>query len=146
MTAAIDFELIDYRARSYVHGLRRAVVSPGHVLEGKMIVDTGGWHPRFRGHPWVISADLEGWGRDLRQHVVRVVKSRMMAGENPGEPETLMPDLETAQYWAAKAKRFAEADALRAANAKNKQNGRRRSTFQTMGDAARGIIGEVDDR
>ena len=137
----IDFDLIDSRARAYVNGLRRAVVRPGHILEGKMIVDSGGWHPRFRNHPWVISADREGWGRDLRMHCVRVVKSRMMGGQYPGEPETLMPDLETVQYWAAKAKRFAEADAARAALAEYPN--RRRPSFETVGDAARKIVGEA---
>ena len=56
MTEPFDLEKFNFQARAYVCGMRRAVVPPGHVLEGKIIVDTGAWHPRFREHPWVRAA------------------------------------------------------------------------------------------
>lgn len=95
---------IDYDARVYVNGLRRAQTPEG---PGALTLATGEWAPRFRAHPWVIQAEAEGWGRELRQHCVGAVKQALAAGVSAPAIETVMPDRELIEHWRKNAKRYA---------------------------------------
>lgn len=98
MTEIMTPELADYRARCFVNGVHR------HSVSGNMEPKGGEFHERFLLHPWVRESVTEGWGLDLRQHLIHVVKIKLMRGETIGPIESLMPD----RKWVANCKHNAD--------------------------------------
>lgn len=98
MTELLTPDMADYRARCFVNGVRR------HGKSGKMEPASGEFHERFLSHPWVRESIAEGWGKELRSHLVRVCKIRLMRGETLGDITVLMPDKD----WVASEKHHAE--------------------------------------
>ena len=90
-------ELADYLARCFVNGTRM------HGTSKKMEPASGEFAPRFANHPWCREAITEGWGKELRSHLVLTVKRRIMVGVPYGAIEDLMPPRE----WVDVAKRDA---------------------------------------
>lgn len=90
---------VDFRARCFVNG---TVKNP---RTGKDEPHSGHWSRAFRGHPWVEQSIDEGWGRDLRQHVIMAVKRRILQERPFHQVEELMPDpkwAESTRYHAAR--------------------------------------------
>ena len=87
-------ELAEYNARSYVNGMRL------HGRSNKMEPAGGEFSKRFEAHPWCREATVEGWGRDLRSHLILTVKRRIMAKVSYDVIEDLMPP----QSWVTAAK------------------------------------------
>lgn len=85
-------ELADYRARCFVNGTKRSSVS------GKIEPRAGDWSSVFYEHPYVVDAEYEGWGRELRAVVIRAVKMRILAGADYSDINALMPDREWVDY------------------------------------------------
>lgn len=81
-------ELADYLARCHVNGMRM------HGRSQKMEPASGEFSNRFASHPWCREATLEGWGRDLRSHLILTVKRRIMTGQPYDVIEDLMPPRE----------------------------------------------------
>lgn len=77
---------VDFRASCFVNGTVR------NLKTGRDEPHSGHWSSAFRGHPWVEQSISEGWGRDLRQHVIQAVKRRIMAEKPFHDVEGLMPD------------------------------------------------------
>ena len=94
---------VDFRARCFVNG---TVKNP---KTGKDEPHSGHWSRSFRGHPWVEQSISEGWGRDLRQHVIAAVKRRIMSGQSFGAVEELMPDAKWVESVRRHAAAYAEA-------------------------------------
>jgi hypothetical protein len=107
-------EEVDYKARVFVCGLRRAVSPKNPEMDGKMIVNSGEWSPHLRAHPLVRQAEREGWGRDLRQHCIRVVRRQMGCRLPYDDLDAIMPDDRAVKYWREQQKRFALAAEWRA--------------------------------
>ena len=102
-------EIADFRARAFVNGLRR------HEVSGKMEPCAGEFSQRFMEHPWVRDSVMEGWGRELRSHLIQTVKLRIMRKLPYDNIESLMPSKD----WVDDARDFA-ADCRRAAEAREK--------------------------
>ncbi len=86
----VDFEKCDWRARCWVCGTYRD-------SEGKITNQSAQWAPRFQDHPWVRDAEIEGWGRELRGHVIMALAKRMLIAQHSFRYpaiEDLMPDAE----------------------------------------------------
>lgn len=136
-------EEADFRARVFVNGMRNAAVPEWHEMHGRKVIATGEWSPHFQRHPWVQDAETEGWGRDLRQHCIRIVRGRIMAGQPHHEIEQIMPDAKTVAVWRTNAKRFALADEWRAGIIKthgdvdNYLSRGKRTTFKRIADVSR---------
>jgi hypothetical protein len=75
----------EHRARCYIQGSRF------HEKLKSVQPIVGEWSVHFRSHPRVREAEAEGWARDLRAACVAECKRRLMKGEDPGEPDDLMP-------------------------------------------------------
>lgn len=90
-------ERADYNARCYVNGMRM------HGRSHKMEPASGEFSTRFASHPWCREAVIEGWGKELRSHLIMTVKRRIMAGVPYDVIEDLMPPRE----WIDVAKRDA---------------------------------------
>lgn len=65
----------------------------------------GGWHEQFRAHPYVRIADDEGWGRELRSHLIFWKTRTIMAGRTVSVEE-LMPTKEWIDGHRARAARY----------------------------------------
>jgi hypothetical protein len=101
-------ELADYMARAFVCGLVEQVLVDG-TLTGKKVVQSGRWHTRFVGHPYVDAADAEGWARDLRTAVIAETRRRIMAKEAYHDVNLLMPDAGWIKHQRAMAEKYAAA-------------------------------------
>jgi hypothetical protein len=87
MTWTPDFpKLCDHRARCYVNG------SAYHSRLKSIQPKSGCWSVHFRDHPRVIEAESEGWARELRTACIAECRRRLMAGQDTGTPDDLMPD------------------------------------------------------
>lgn len=86
MAEQLSPEQADYRARCYVNGVRK------HGRTGIIEPASGEFSERFLPHPWVRESVTEGWGRELRSHLVLTVKRRLMTGLPIDRIEDLMPD------------------------------------------------------
>lgn len=78
------------------------------------------WAPEFRDHPWVVLAETEGWGRELRSSCLygafrRYADPYRKPNDLP-TVENVMPDAETVAYWRKEAERTREAIEWREAN------------------------------
>jgi hypothetical protein len=116
MTEIIDPSLAEYRARCLVNGYAK------HEKSGAMEPLDGQWSSRFQRHPWVVQAEDEGWGRDLRSTCILAAKQRIMAGVKPNDiqAEDVMPRQEWVDYFRDQARRGREAYEWRKANPDNK--------------------------
>ena len=106
MTASTDD--VDFAARAFVCGMRDAIVREGHRMQGKRILATGEWAPRFMGHPWVRQSEAEGWARELRMHCIREVRTRIAAGQAYQNLTDLMPDAATVKHWSDRAAAYSD--------------------------------------
>lgn len=104
----------DREARIFVNGLRKAQVPDDHPMAGQWIPASGEWGPQFRGHPLVRQAEAEGWGRDLRQHCIRVVRRQMFVKQDHSDIDKIMPDDKSIEHWRKQAARVRAADEWRA--------------------------------
>lgn len=91
-------ERADYAARCFVCGMRR------HGVTGKMEPASGEFASRFLSHPWVRESITEGWGKELRGHLVQVYKTALMRKEQPNDIDRMMPD----KVWVDAAKNNAQ--------------------------------------
>lgn len=98
MTEVMTPSLADFKARCFVNGVHR------HSKSGKVEPIGGQFAERFLSHPWVRDSVKEGWGRELRMHLIQACKIKLMRNEPIGDIEGLMPD----QKWISDAKRQAE--------------------------------------
>jgi hypothetical protein len=105
---------VDYKARVVICGLRRASSPNNPEMHGKMIVASGEWSPHLRSHPLVRQAEAEGWGRDLRQHCIRVVRRQMGCRLPYDDLDSIMPDDKAIKHWREQAERYAKAAKFRA--------------------------------
>lgn len=92
-------------------------------IEAKRFINGPGghgweWSPAFRDHPWVILAEKEGWGRELRGVCFRQAYLRFAGGVHRDGPttENVMPDAELVAYFRAEAKKGRDAAEWREAN------------------------------
>lgn len=100
---ALEFmKLAEYRARCFVNAMRR------HGRSGKL--EPVGWEfaERFLPHPWVREAISEGWGKELRSHLISTVKHRIMDGADYSDLDSLMPPKEWVEYARFQAARYAK--------------------------------------
>lgn len=100
--------LADYKARCFVNGVRR------HAKSGNLEPAGGQFSERFLSHPWVRESITEGWGRELRGHLIQAAKIRLMRGEPIGDIENLMPSREWVDAAKTNAERYRKAAAWRA--------------------------------
>lgn len=98
MTEQTTIGQADYRARCYVNGVRK------HGGTGVIEPAPGEFSDRFLPHPWVRESLTEGWGRELRSHLILTVKRRLIEGLPIDRIEDLMPD----RSWVDAAKYHAE--------------------------------------
>lgn len=100
----------DYRARCFVNAMRR------HGRTGKM--EPVGWEfsERFLPHPWVRDSITEGWGKELRSHLILTVKGRIMRGQPYDNIDELMPPKEWVAYAKSQAERYRKAAEWQKAN------------------------------
>ncbi len=103
-------ERADYNARCYVNGMRL------HGRSQKMEPASGEFSNRFASHPWCREATTEGWGRELRTHLIHTVRKRIMTGQ----PYDIIEDLMPPREWVEVAKQNAER--YQAASSWQKQN------------------------
>ena len=106
----MTYEKADREARIFVNGLRKAQVPDDHPMAGQWIPASGEWGPQFRGHPLVRQAEAEGWGRDLRQHCIRVVRRQMFVKQDHSDIDKIMPDDKSIEHWRKQAARVRAAD------------------------------------
>lgn len=100
--------ICEHRARCYVQG------SAFHPKLKSIQPLSGKWSVHFKSHPRVIEAEAEGWSPDLRAAVVAECKRRLMAGQDFGEPDDLMPTRR--EWWEGvrgNAERFRAAEVYR---------------------------------
>lgn len=90
-------------ARCFVNGMRM------HGKTKQMEPDDGEFSPRFMAHPWVRESITEGWDRELRGHLIRVVKIMIMKKQRPDLINELMPDKDWVEERKKQAARFADA-------------------------------------
>jgi len=86
----------------------------GNNAEGRETEGLPGCDGRPRAHPLVRQAEREGWGRDLRQHCIRVVRRQMGCRLPYDDLNAIMPDDRAVKYWREQQKRFALAAEWRA--------------------------------
>lgn len=97
-------------------------VKAAHIAAAKFVNGIGGngweWSSEFRNHPWVILAEKEGWGRELRGACKRAAFLRYLVGDGRDMPtvERVMPSSEDIAHWRKEAQRTREAVAWRAEN------------------------------
>lgn len=103
-------DLADYKARCFVNGVRR------HGRSGKMEPASGEFHERFMDHPWVRESITEGWGKELRGHLIHVCKLKLLRNEPLGDIDGLMPDAKWVAAEKHNAERYRKAAAWRASN------------------------------
>ena len=96
-------ERADRLARCFVNGMRL------HGKTQKMEPDSGEFSQRFILHPWVRESITEGWDRELRGHLIRVVKIRLMKNERYDTINDLMPDKNWVEERKKQAARFGDA-------------------------------------
>lgn len=113
---AITYHLADFRARCLVNGSSR------HEVSGDVEPNHGSWSGRFKLHPWVLEAERDGWGRDLRMACIGAARDRILHGTKPNdiEPEQVMPKVEYIDHWRDQARKEREALAWRRANPDHK--------------------------
>lgn len=94
-----------------------------HATDARRFVNGPGgygweWAPAFRDHPWVILAEKEGWGRELRSACMRQAHLRFLGGTAKDGPtvENVMPDADTVAHWRKEAERTRSAAEWRKAN------------------------------
>lgn len=103
-------EKADWNARCFVNGLRRCSAT------GKMEPAAGEFSQIFHRHPWVRESIAEGWGKELRGHLILTVKRRIMMGVPHSDIDTLMPPKEWIEYAKQQAERYRKAAEWRNAN------------------------------
>ena len=86
----------------------------GNNAEGRETEGLPGCDGRPRAHPLVRQAEREGWGRDLRQHCIRVVRRQMGTGQPYSDLDAVMPDAKAVKHWREQAERYAKAAKFRA--------------------------------
>lgn len=97
-------------------------VKAAHIAAAKFVNGVGGngweWAAEFRDHPWVILAEKEGWGRELRAVCKRDAFLRYLVNDPRDTPtvERVMPSSEDVAYWRKEAERTREATEWREAN------------------------------
>lgn len=94
----MTLDLADYKARCFVNGARR------HGATGNWEPISGNFHDRFLSHPWVRESITEGWGRELRMHLIHTAKMKLLREEPLSDIECLMPD----KKWVEEAKNDAD--------------------------------------
>lgn len=102
--------LAEYRARCFVNPMRR------HGTSGKMEPVGYEFADRFLPHPWVRSAISEGWGKELRSHLVLTVMKRILLGEAYGDIDSLMPPKQWVDYVRDQAAQYQRAAEWQKAN------------------------------
>jgi hypothetical protein len=103
-------ERADWNARCFVNGMKR------HGVTGKMEPASGEFSSHFLRHPWVRDAVAEGWGKELRGHLILAVKRRIMMGQSHNDIDALMPPKEWVDYAKQQAARYAKAAEFQKAN------------------------------
>lgn len=105
-------EKADFMARCFVNG------SEKHSKSEKVEPISGEWSVRFQSHPYVMQAEAEGWGLELRMSCIGAARERIMAGVKPinMKPQDVMPKPEYVAYWKDQARREREATEWRRAN------------------------------
>lgn len=80
-TQHVDFDvrmkIADYEARCWVQGAKRYKFPDGSYRVEPIVAN---FHQRFLDHPWVREAIAEGWDRELRGHIVPIVRKHLLAG------------------------------------------------------------------
>lgn len=69
--------IADYQARCWVQGSKKYKFADGSERIEPIVAN---FHARFLEHPWVREAVTEGWDRDLRMHVIRIVRKHILDG------------------------------------------------------------------
>ena len=108
---ALEFmNIAEYRARCFVNAMRR------NERTGKL--EPVGWEfsDRFLPHPWVREAISDGWGKELRSHLILTVKNRICHGKPYDNIDELMPPREWVAYAKQQAERYRKAAEWRNAN------------------------------
>ncbi len=103
-------EKADWNARCFVNGLRKCSAT------GKMEPASGEFSPLLQRHPWVRESIAEGWGKELRGHLILTVKLRIMAGKPHTDIDGLMPPKEWIAYAKQQAERYRKAAEWQKAN------------------------------
>ena len=103
-------ERADWNARCFVNGMKR------HGVTGKMEPASGEFASHFLRHPWAREAVVEGWGKELRSHLILAVKRRIMMGQPHNDIDTLMPSRDWVDYAKQQAARYAEAAEFQKSN------------------------------
>lgn len=101
----------DYRARVFVNGLVEEIIQGEST--GKKVPNSAHWSPFFSSHPWVIAAENEGWGRELRSVVISFVAGRIIRRMPHFEISELMPDQKWVQHARNNAQRYKDAQKWR---------------------------------
>lgn len=104
-------ERADWNARCFVNGMKR------HGVTGKMEPASGEFSQHFIRHPWVRESIAEGWGKELRSHLILAVKRRIMMGLPYNDIEALMPPRDWVDYAKQQAERYRKAAEWRKENA-----------------------------
>ena len=114
------------RAKNGGEQVKNDTFSGAHLEARRFVNGPGGygweWAPAFRDHPWVVLAEKEGWGRELRGCCLRQAYLRFLGGVVRDGPtvENIMPDAQLVEYFRKEAKRTREATEWRAANPNHK--------------------------
>lgn len=103
----------EYLARCFVNGTRL------HGRSNKMEPASGEFSSRFASHPYCREATTEGWGRELRSHLVLTVKRRIMLGTDYRVIENLMPPREWVEVAKSQAAKYQNAAGWQAKNRPN---------------------------
>lgn len=110
------------RAKNGGEHAKNDTFSGAHLEARRFVNGPGGygweWAPSFREHPWVVLAEKEGWGRELRGCCLRQAYLRFLSGVVREGPtiENVMPDAELVAYFRDEARKGREAAEWRAAN------------------------------
>lgn len=127
----LDF---DREARVFVNGIRFKKYHNGHPDQWD--IDHGNFHKRWIELPLVRQSIVEGWDKDMRQHLVGVIRAlltRVVQAMPPADLVALkgqdvqailskvpldrtMPEAALVDHWRRQAQRYREADGWRAAN------------------------------
>jgi hypothetical protein len=104
MIKPMEVAAADYKARCWVQGVKLYKFKDGSQRWEPIVAN---FHARFHEHPWVREAITEGWDRDLRGHIVPIVRKHLlMGGELTSlKIEDLMPDGDWIKYAKAQAER-----------------------------------------
>lgn len=142
---------LDYKARVVVCGLRRALSPNNPDMDGRMVVANGEWNQHLRAHALVRQAEAEGWGCDLRQHCIRVVRRQMGSGLPYDNLDAIMPDAKAIKHWREQAARYANGATFREQMAAkfgdyetflshNKTKSANRAMPRSVGQIAKGVV------